>query len=86
MIFNESYQELLQKFKNQGYNFIHFDEFNIIEERPTTHLLKDGGQAIKMNKGDPYWCTECFIYLIVRMVDDTRLWVTAIAESLSNSL
>lgn len=28
MIFSESYQELLQKFKNQGYNFIHFDELN----------------------------------------------------------
>ena len=52
------------------------DQFNIVEDKPAQHLLSDG-VSITMNEGDYHWCKECYIYLIVVMVDDMRLYVTA---------
>ena len=39
-----------------------------------------------MNEGDYNWCTECWVYLIVVMVDDMRLYATADATTRTQNL
>ena len=61
------------------------DSFNIIEDRPVQHILTDGVSMLK-NEGEPHWCIECYVYLIIVMVDDMRLYVTADATTRTQNL
>ena len=38
------------------------------------------------NEGEFGWCIECYVYLIVVMVDDMRLYVTADATTRTQTL
>jgi len=63
--------------------YISFDnDFNIIEDRPTRHLL-DSGLAVMMNKHDARWCTQCSIYILVNFLDDRRVYVKAAASPIN---
>ena len=33
-----------------------------------------------MTNSDPRWCTDCYVYLIVNMLEDRRVYVTATAR------
>jgi len=59
--------------------------FKIIEERPAQHILEDG-IAIEFNSNDYYWCTRCDVYLIINTIESERLYVTAKAESFSDTI
>ena len=61
------------------------ETFNIIEDVPAKHILADG-VSLLMNEGEPHWCVECYVYLIVVMVDDMRLYVTADATTRTQTL
>ena len=50
--------------------------FNVIEERPSTHILKDG-VSVKLSSNDYQWCVNCWVYFIVNVIDDRRVYATA---------
>lgn len=53
-------------------------KFNVVEERPASHIT-DKGLSVLMTSSDTRWCTNCYVYLIVNMVEDRRVSVTATA-------
>jgi hypothetical protein len=55
----------------------------VVEDRPASHITDDGLSVLMTDK-DIRWCTECYVYLIVNMVEDRRVYVTATATT-SNS-
>jgi len=58
----------------------HDSKFNVIEERPSTHILKDG-VSVKLSSRDYQWCVNCWVYFIVNVIDDRRVYATATAHS-----
>ena len=39
-----------------------------------------------MSDGEPHWCIECHVYLIVVMIDDMRVYVTADATTRTQNI
>jgi hypothetical protein len=61
--------------------FVSYDnQYNFIEDFAATHLLHDG-VAFTMNESNDRWCVECYIYFVVTMVDDMRIYITPDAQS-----
>ena len=44
------------------------------------------GVSVMVNEGDYHWCKECWVYLIVVMHEDMRLYVTADATTRTQSI
>ena len=51
-----------------------------MEDRPAQHILQNG-QSVLVNEGEPNWCKKCWVYLVVVMMDDMSLYVTADATA-----
>lgn len=51
-----------------------------MEDRPAQHILANG-QSVLVNEGEPNFCKKCWVYLVVVMIDDMRLYVTADATA-----
>ena len=58
----------------------HDNKFNVIEDRPARHVT-DKGLSVLMTSSDTLWCVDCYVYIILSMVDDRRIYVTAEARS-----
>lgn len=39
--------------------------------------MTDKGLNFLMTEQDANWCTECYVYVIVNMIEDRRIYVTA---------
>ena len=39
-----------------------------------------------LNKQDYKWCTSCYIYIIVNMIEDRRVYITGEASQIDNNL
>lgn len=48
----------------------------MIEDKAVSHMT-DKGLNFYMTDDDPNWCTECYVYVIVNMIEDRRIYVTA---------
>lgn len=57
----------------------------MIEDRPARHIT-DSGLSILMTKDDTRWCVNCYIYLIVNMIEDRRIYVKAEAFTGNKSI
>lgn len=58
----------------------HDPKFNVIEDKPASHITDDGLSVLMTDK-DTRWCINCYVYVIVNMIEDRRIYVTA--ESLT---
>ena len=68
------------------YFFLAVDStFSVVEDRPARHIT-DSGLSVLLTEDDTRWCTDCYIYLIVNMIEDKRIYVTAEASSANKSL
>jgi hypothetical protein len=56
-----------------------------MEDRPAKHILANG-QSVLVNEGEPNFCKKCWVYLVVVMIDDMRLYVTADATARIGSI
>lgn len=66
--------------------YVSFDEnFSIIEDRPTRHIL-DNGLSVMINSNDYRWCTSCNLYIIVNMIEDRRVYITSNASPIDTVL
>jgi len=66
--------------------FVSYDDtYNFIQDKAAQHILHDG-VAYAMNTYDDHWCVECYIYFVVTMKDDMRIYITADAQSRVQSL
>jgi len=72
-----------RKRKKNLHHLIYFvisdNKFNLVEDRPASHITKKG-RMVLMTNSDPRWCTDCYVYLIVNMLEDRRVYVTATAR------
>jgi len=50
----------------------------VVEDRPASHVTDDG-LSVFLTDTDTRWCTECYVYLIVNMVEDRRVYIKATA-------
>jgi len=57
----------------------------VIEDRPARHIT-DSGLSVMLTKDDTRWCVDCYIYLIVNMIEDRRIYVTAEATTGNKSI
>ena len=51
-----------------------------MEDKPAQHILQNG-VSVLVNEGEPNFCKKCWVYLVVVMMDDMRLYVTADATA-----
>jgi hypothetical protein len=56
------------------------DNFYIIEEKPTTHLV-DNGVGFKFSELDANWCVKCYIYIILNIQEESRYYITSMGKS-----
>ena len=57
----------------------------MIEDRPARHIT-DAGLSVLLTSDNTRWCVDCYVYLIVNMIEDKRLYVTSEATSANKSL
>ena len=57
----------------------------MIEDRPARHIT-DAGLSVLLTSDNTRWCVDCYVYLIVNMIDDKRIYVTSEATSSNKSL
>ena len=57
----------------------------MVEDRPARHIT-DSGLSVILTSDDTRWCVDCYVYLIVNMIEDKRIYVTSEAFSANKSL
>ena len=57
----------------------------MIEDRPARHIT-DAGLSVLLTSDNTRWCVDCYVYLIVNMIEDKRIYVTSEATSANKSL
>ena len=60
-------------------------KFSVIEDHPASHIT-DLGLSVLMTSKDIRWCTNCYVYLIVNMIEDRRIYVTAEAKTSNDGI
>ena len=63
----------------------HDSKYSVIEDRPARHIT-DEGLSVYMTSEDTRWCVNCYVYLIVNMIEDKRLYVTSQARTVNEGL
>jgi len=61
------------------------DKFQIIEEKPASHVTKTS-IGLKFGNKDYQWCTECTIYAIVNVEIEDRYYITSVARAENDEL
>jgi len=59
--------------------------FYLIEEKPAEHLIENG-MGIAFGTSDFSWCTNCYIYLIVNIFEESRYYIVSELIVRSNTL
>ena len=57
----------------------------MIEDRPANHIT-NAGLSVLLTSKDTRWCVNCYIYLIVNMIEDRRIYVTSEALTGNKSI
>ena len=57
----------------------------MIEDRAISHMT-DKGLSLLMTEADATWCVDCYIYVIVNMVEDRRIYVTASTKTTNEGI
>ena len=57
----------------------------MIEDRPARHIT-DAGLSVLLTSDNTRWCVDCYVYLIVNMIEDKRIYVMSEATSANKSL
>ena len=60
-------------------------KYSVIEDRPARHIT-DSGLSVLLTSDNTRWCVDCYVYLIVNMIEDKRIYVTSEATSANKSL
>ena len=60
-------------------------KYSVIEDRPARHIT-DSGLSVLLTSEDTRWCVDCYVYLIVNMIEDKRIYVTSEATSANKVL
>lgn len=56
------------------------DNFQIIEEKPASHLSKTS-VGLKFGTKDYKWCTDCTVYIIMNLVIEDRYYITSVSRA-----
>ena len=56
------------------------DDFYLIEEKKEAEII-DTGKVFRFTSYDSGWCTKCYVYLILDVVDIGRYYITATARA-----
>ena len=57
----------------------------MVEDHPASHVT-DLGLSVIMTTKDTRWCTNCYVFLIVNMIEDRRIYVTAEAKTTNDGI
>ena len=63
----------------------HDRKFSVVEDRPARHVT-DEGLSVLLTKTDTRWCVNCYVYVIVTMIEDKRIYVKAEARNSNPAL